>query len=116
LGESLLYVQANDPVHDGRIRAAYAPVPLSGPGAVHATDATSDVGTMAWVGQALVQLYARTGRASFLSAATSIAEWIQLNAYDTRGSGGYTGGLEASGAKITWKSTEHNIDLVSFFE
>jgi hypothetical protein len=116
LGESLLYVQANDPAHNGRIRAAYAPSPLSSPASTEATDATSDVGNMAWVGQALVQLYARTGTAAYLAGAKSIGEWIQAHAYDTRGAGGYTGGLEASGAKITWKSTEHNIDLFSFFE
>jgi hypothetical protein len=116
LGESLLYVQANDPAHDGRIRAAYAPAPLSSPSAAAPADPTSDVGNMAWVGQALAHLYARSGGASYLAGAKAIGEWIQANAYDTRGSGGYTGGLAASGAKITWKSTEHNIDLVSFFE
>jgi len=28
LGNSLLIVQAHDPAHDGRIRAAYSPMPL----------------------------------------------------------------------------------------
>jgi hypothetical protein len=116
LGESLLYVQANDPDHDGRIRAAYAPAPLSGPASVQATDPTSDVGNMAWVGQALVQLYARSGVSSYLAGAEAIGEWIQANAYDTRGSGGYTGGQNANGSRITWKSTEHNIDVLSFFD
>ena len=32
LGNSLLYVQAHDPEQDGRIRAAYAPTPLTSPG------------------------------------------------------------------------------------
>jgi hypothetical protein len=116
LGDALLYVQANDPAHDGRIRAAYAPRALSGPGAVQATDSTSDVGNMAWVGQALVHLYARSGGASYLAGAKSIGEWIETNAYDTRGAGGYTGGQEANGRRIAWKSTEHNIDVLSFFE
>ena len=62
IGSSLLYVQAHDPAHDGRIRAAYAPDPLTGPAKIRATDATSDVGNMAWVGQALVQLHAAHGR------------------------------------------------------
>jgi hypothetical protein len=116
LGESLLYAQAGDPAHDGRLRAAYAPAVLSGPGALAATDATSDVGNMAWVGQALVQLYARTGVGGYLAGARSIGEWIQAHAYDTRGSGGYTGGENANGSAIAWKSTEHNIDVFSFFE
>lgn len=116
LGEALLYVQANDPAHDGRIRAAYAPSPLTAPSAVQASDATSDVGNMAWVGQALVQLYARDGDGAFLAGAKSIGEWIFANAYDTRGAGGYTGGENPNGSRIMWKSTEHNIDLFSFFE
>jgi hypothetical protein len=115
LGDSLLYVQANDPAHDGRIRGAYAPTPLRSAGAVQATDPTSDVGNMAWVGQALVQLYARTGGASYLAGAKAIGEWIQANAYDTRGAGGFTGGENVNGSKISWKSTEHNIDVLSFF-
>jgi hypothetical protein len=116
IGEALLYVQANDPSHDGRIRAAYAPAPLTSPAAVQATDATSDVGNVAWVGQAFVQLYARTADSAFLSAAKSAGEWIQVNAYDTRGAGGYTGGIEENGSRIKWKSTEHNVDVFSFFE
>ena len=116
LGESLLYVQASDPAHDGRVRAAYAPAALAGPAAVQITDPTSDVGNMAWVGQALVQLYARTGVAAYLAGARSIGEWIQLHARDARGSGGYTGGENANGSAIAWKSTEHNIDVFSFFE
>jgi hypothetical protein len=116
IGEALRYVQANDPAHDGRIRAAYAPAPLTSPAAVQARDVTSDVGNMAWVGQALVQLYARTADSAFLSAAKSVGEWVQTNAYDTRGAGGYTGGVQENGSRIMWKSTEHNVDLFSFFE
>lgn len=36
-------------------------------------------------------------------------------AFDERGAGGYTGGEESDGARIAWKSTEHNIDLYAFF-
>jgi len=115
IGNALLYVQANDPDHDGRVRAGYAPTPLLSPADVDATEPTSDVGNMAWVGQALVQLYTATGQDSYLQGASAIGEWIQANAYDTRGSGGYTGGQEPRGTKIEWKSTEHNIDLYSFF-
>ncbi|HXB16000.1 MAG TPA: hypothetical protein VNV44_09695 [Solirubrobacteraceae bacterium] len=115
LGNSLLYVQAEDPRRDGRIRAAYPPTPLSSPEDAQATEATSDVGNMAWVGQALVQLYARTGRSTYLSGARALGEWIETNAYDTRGAGGYTGGESAAGRRIEWKSTEHNIDLYAFF-
>jgi hypothetical protein len=115
LGDSLLYAQAHDPKQDGRIRAAYAPTPLTSPGKVAETDSTSDVGNMAWVGQALAQLYARTGVTGYLTGATSIANWIQANARDTRGHGGYTGGYDDRNKKITWKSTEHNLDIYGFF-
>ena len=115
IGSALLYVQANDPAHDGRVRAAYAPDPLTSPGAITQRNAASDVGNMAWVGQALLQLYARTSQSSYLAGATGIANWIQTNTYDSRGAGGYTGGVSARGAKLTWKSTEHNIDVYALF-
>jgi hypothetical protein len=114
IGNALLYVQTNDKSKDGRIRAAYAPTPLTSPSKVSATDDTSDVGNMAWVGQALVQLYARTANASYLTGATSVANWIQTNADATNGPGGYTGGYDSSG-KLTWKSTEHNLDVYALF-
>jgi hypothetical protein len=50
-----------------------------------------------------------------LNGALAIANWLQNNTYDTRGHGGYTGGYTASGKKIEWKSTEHNIDIYAFF-
>jgi hypothetical protein len=115
LGNSLVYVQAHDPAGDGRIRAAYAPTPLSSAARIHATSDATDVGNMAWVGQALVQLYLRTRRNPLLKGAVRIGNWVQTHTYDTRGAGGYTGGQTASGSKIMWKSTEHNIDLVSLF-
>ncbi|MGH2864420.1 MAG: hypothetical protein ACRDJX_04130 [Solirubrobacteraceae bacterium] len=115
IGNALLYVQANDPAHDGRIRAAYAPTPLVSPGDVRATDETSDVGNMAWVGQALVHLYSASGDAAYLDGAVAIGDWVQAHCYDKRGAGGYTGGITARGKRIRWKSTEHNIDLYSLF-
>ncbi len=115
IGNGLLYVQANDPLRDGRIRAGYAPTPLRSPGDVTVTDTSTPVGDMAWVGQALVQLYAATGRSAYLRGAEAIGNWVQANCYDTRGAGGYTGGETAAGQKIEWKSTEHNIDLYALF-
>ena len=115
IGNAFIYVQTYDAVHDGRLRAAYAPKPLTAPSSVVATDRTSDAGNMAWVGQALVQLYARTHRSAYLESAGSIAAWIEANTHDTRGAGGYTGGDLPSGAKIRWKSTEHNLDIYAFF-
>jgi hypothetical protein len=70
---------------------------------------------MAWAGQALVQLYAATGRAGYLAGAEAIGNWVQAHCYDVRGAGGYTGGETAAGQQIEWKSTEHNIDLYVLF-
>jgi hypothetical protein len=115
IGDALLYIQAHDPRHDGRIRAAYAPRPLTSPAAIRVTDPTSDVGNMAWVGQALAQLYARTGIRSYLRGAAAIGNWVVAHARDRRGAGGYTGGLTPRGKRFPWKSTEHNIDLYALF-
>ncbi|HZV76345.1 MAG TPA: hypothetical protein VFF63_01150 [Candidatus Babeliales bacterium] len=115
IGNAFLYVQAHDKAGDGRLRAAYAPKPLRDPSDVVVDDNTSDVGNMAWVGQALVQLYAKTSDSVYLDGALRIAQWLQANTYDTRGHGGYTGGYTARGQKIEWKSTEHNIDIYAFF-
>ena len=115
IGDGLLYVQAHDPAHDGRIRAAYAPSPLLGPGDVDATDPATLTGNMAWAGQALAQLYAATGAAAYLDGAEAIGNWVQAHCHDDRGPGGYTGGETAGGQKIEWKSTEHNIDLYALF-
>jgi hypothetical protein len=115
VANALLFVQQHDPKHDGRIRVAYAPNPLTSPGAIRITDRTSDVGNMAWVGMALVRLAAVTHDARYLSGARRIARWIAEHCRDTRGAGGFTGGQTASGRKILWKSTEHNIDLYGLY-
>jgi hypothetical protein len=122
LGNSLLIVQSHDPARDGRIRVAYSPAPLvtvRGHGhsrtKVRITDKTSDVGNMAWVGMALTRLYATTGSTPYLTGAEAIATWVVRNCSDQRGAGGYTGGKNANGARIKWKSTEHNIDLYGLF-
>ncbi|MGH9019003.1 MAG: hypothetical protein ACRDY1_14725 [Acidimicrobiales bacterium] len=114
IGNALLAVPAADPRHDGRIPAAYRSTPLTGPAAVTMVDRTSDVGVVAWAGQALVDLSVASGQSDYLAGAVSIGTGIQAHAADTRGAGGYTGGITARGARIRWKSTEHNIDLSVF--
>jgi hypothetical protein len=116
LGNSLVYGQAHDPLADGRVRNSYHTGPhiLSG-GAVNIEDAGSYSGNMAWTGLALAHLYQTTKTSSYLSAAVRLGSWIQNNTYDTRGAGGYTGGFDSTLTKVTWKSTEHNIDTYAFF-
>jgi hypothetical protein len=115
VGNAFLYVQAHDKAADGRLRGSYAPKPLKKPGDVIVDDNATDDGNMAWVGQALVRLYAKTSDSTYLNGALRIARWLQANTYDMRGAGGYTGGYTAYGAKIEWKSTEHNTDIYAFF-
>jgi hypothetical protein len=115
IGNGLLYVQAHDRQHDGRLRAAYGPAPLRGPADVTVANAATLAGNMAWAGLALARLYAVTGRTAYLAGAEAIGNWVQAHCRDTRGPGGYTGGENARGQKIEWKSTEHNIDLYALF-
>jgi uncharacterized protein YyaL (SSP411 family) len=73
------------------------------------------VGDMAWPGIALVQLYDRTGDARYLAGALRIADWIVDNTRSDVGLGGFSFGVTGGNAPIPNKSTEHNIDCVSFF-
>jgi hypothetical protein len=116
LGDSLLFAQAHDPLPDGRVRAAYhARHLIKRDGSPDIAGATTDTGNLAWTGLALAQLYRATGEQKYLSGAIAIAGFVQTNVYDTRGPGGYTGGFRGDGKKITYKSTEHNIDLYGLF-
>ncbi|MBV9570393.1 MAG: hypothetical protein JO056_04040 [Alphaproteobacteria bacterium] len=116
LGDALVYAQAHDPYNDGRVRGAYHARRFTGhDGAPRIAGAASDTGNLAWTGIAFAQLYNATGKQDYLSAALALGGFIQRNTYDTRGAGGYTGGINADQQKIEYKSTEHNIDLYALF-
>lgn len=118
LGDSLIDVQAHDSFADGRVRDAYHATKLiknNGKPNIVPSDSGSHTGNMAWTGMAFVQLYRATGKKRFLTAAESIAQFVQNTAFDTRGAGGYTGGFLPGQQKITFKATEHNIDLYGLF-
>lgn len=116
IGDALLFVQANDPVFsDGRTRASYQPASLR-EGAVEIGSAASNTGNQAWVGMALARLYDLTGERRYLDGALRLADWIVANTVDTdREPFGYIGGQDAEGNSLTFKSTEHNIDVTAFF-
>ncbi|MEV8100571.1 phosphatidylinositol-specific phospholipase C [Kitasatospora sp. NPDC085879] len=123
LGDSLLYAQDHDPkTVDGRIRASYEPNPfITRDGTPYVGGFSVYTGNMAWAGMAFCRLYAVTGDGRYREGALKAANWIQSNTADSRGVGGYTGGLvDYSGTgdemvRKEWKATEHNIDVGAFF-
>ena len=122
LGDALLYAQQHDTVPDGRLRASYLPHPfITAAGTPYVGGFSTYTGNMAWAGMAWCRLYAATGDQRYLDGALRAANWIENNARDTRGAGGYTGGVRAADetgtqlTAITWKATEHNIDTGAFF-
>lgn len=121
LGNSLLYAQQTNSYNDGRLFQAYFVNAPDAHGAyIQPAGAPfyfygSSVGDMAWAGMALCQLYNKTKNSNYLAGATKLGNWIYTNAYSTVGAGGYTGGVDASNNKLTYKSTEHNIDTYAFF-
>lgn len=122
LGDSLLYAQQHDPTYsDGRLRQAYFTNPfVLQSGQVNLAGNPfyfygSSVGDMAWAGLALAQLYSATGQRQYLDGALKLGHWIVVTAYSTQGLGGYTGGVDGNNNPLTYKSTEHNIDVYAFF-
>lgn len=116
LGDVLLYVQANDPIGDGRTRASYQPNPLiTADGTPYIGSPAAYSGNQAWVGMALCHLYQRTGLRKYLTGALTAANWIQEKTWSGIGIPGYTGGRSADDQPLTFKATEHNIDIGAFF-
>ncbi|XVU28240.1 hypothetical protein ACQPZJ_14695 [Actinoplanes sp. CA-054009] len=110
LGDTLIHVQNQDPIGDGRTRASYQPetFEIGSPAAY--------TGNQAWVGMAFAHLYARTRQPRFLEGALREAAWIHEKTWDgTRAPYGYTGGRTADDQPNTFKATEHNIDVGAFF-
>ncbi len=117
LGDSLVYAQDHDPADDGRVRDAYHSDPfVKHDGTPNIASKSSYTGNIAWTGLALMQLYRATKDETYRAAAQRLAGFIVTNALDTRGKGGFTGGLTAGGGKLLWKSTEHNIDSYALFK
>lgn len=76
-------------------------------------------GNAAWVALALLTLAERTGEPRWLAGAEQIASWVSTEVADPSGPGGFVGGLngfDGQRVRLTWKSTEHNVDLVAVFD
>jgi hypothetical protein len=86
------------------------------------TQVSTSTGNMAWVALSLLAFHRATGAnaSTYLDAAVRIAEWVELGTRDDGVGGGYRGGTENfDGEEETWvtyKATEHNIDLIPLFQ
>ncbi len=115
---------------DGRVRNAYRAgrvdeTPAKLPGWWDETakqwdeDAYQDgssTGNAAWVALALVNAEAATGDSRYLKAASALLAWIGARASEAPGPAGYSGGVagfDGAQKELTWKSTEHNIDVAA---
>ena len=146
LARALVLAQKNDRTfRDGRLRSAYASGEILDAKQGHARipgrwnpkvqefwedeySVGTDTGNMAWAGIALLQAHAyllNRGASPYLQAARDIAQWIVINTKVEDSIGGFSGGFEGfekaagdpTGQKVAkWRSTEHNIDFVAFFE
>lgn len=115
IGDTLLFVQENDPIGDGRVRTSYEPHGIR-QGRVEITGPGTFTGNQAWTGMALARLFHVTGEQKYLDGALRIADWIQAHTADmVRAPFGYTGGQTDAGVSLEWKSTEHNTDIAGFF-
>lgn len=122
--DTVILLEEHDPYADGRIRTAYwANSPLTGDEA-SIMDPSVGVGNMAWFGIALTRfcwVAEKTGCLDaptveyYLEKAKDKANWILRHCKSSICVGGFTGGYEGWGQNpITWKSTEHNIDVYVF--
>ncbi len=81
----------------------------------------SKVGDLAWPIIALLAYRDATGAYGddeYVQTAVALGNWIEENCRSTIGDGGYTGGYEGwepDQEHVTWKSTEHNIDVYVAF-
>jgi hypothetical protein len=74
---------------------------------------STSTGNAAWVMLGLLEAYKSIGDKTYLDAARTVGNFVLTLKSDT---GGFTGGYEGwDSTKITYKSTEHNIDLISAF-
>ncbi len=124
----LLAIRHDRTFADGRIRNAYrngpvgpGPVPLPGwwdpQQKLWAEDSYQDgtaTGNVAWVALALLTLSDAAQAPNYLEAAEGLVRWILAHARSDTGTDGFAGGVDGYDPKqtaLTWKSTEHNLDV-----
>ena len=75
-------------------------------------------GNVAWTMLAFLTLSDRTGDARWCDGARRLAGWTIKYAHGASDAGGFSGGMygfEGHQSQLTWKATEHNIDLAAAF-
>lgn len=117
LADAFVYAQTHDPTYeDGRLRDGYHAARLvNANGTTNAASYGSSTGNMAWAMLGLLAVWEDSGESVYWESAEKLANWIVTNTHDTRGSGGFTGGVDGDNVARQWKSAEHNTDLVAAF-
>jgi hypothetical protein len=117
----------------GRLRNAYRPgpvkeTPVAPMGWWNASqgrwnedpyEVGSATGNLAWAALGLLTLGDATQDPRYAAGAASIGHWIVAQTDDATKPPGFTGGLygyDDTTQRLTWKSTEHNTDLVAMFD
>jgi len=115
--------------HDARLRNTYrsgpanaAPLPngwwdaAASRWAEDRAQLGTSTGNVAWAGLALLAMGESDRDPKWSAAAAKLGHWIVDNTSDSRA--GFTGGVEGfddAPVRVTWKSTEHNIDAAALF-
>jgi hypothetical protein len=126
IGNALSLAVRNDRTFtDGRVRNAYRAGPV-GKGApalpgwwdakqnIWAEDAAQDgtsTGNVAWAALALLTLHQATNRPAYLADAERLIDWVIANVSSGDGFRGGFHGYDPQQVKLTWISTEHNVDV-----
>ncbi len=85
---------------------------------------STHTGNVAWTMLALLSYYEMRGGEKYLNTVKQLGKWVIKNCKNNKSPKGYTGGYEGwerssrnkeGQKKLTYKSTEHNIDLYSAF-
>lgn len=75
-------------------------------------------GNVAWAGLALLTLADALDDPKYRDGAARLGAWALTHTADAKGPGGFAGGIhgyDTTAVRLTWKSTEHNVDLAGLF-
>jgi len=117
LADALLFLQNDDPNHDGRLHAAYCPTNLlpslsTNCSGTSIKDPNVSPGNMSWAGIGLAKTFVATGEEKYFIGAQRCADWILNHLHHTNWPGGFSGGLLGTNCTpAAWRATEHNIDV-----